>query len=476
MISRQEIMDFSREFGLTPNIIEKDYLLGWVLAGISNHGDLSSDWVFKGGTCLKKCYFETYRFSEDLDFTIKNADHCNQEFLINAFEEIADWIYEKAGIEIPRELIHFEIYANPRGKLSAQGRISYRGPLQPRGDLPRVKLDLTNDEILVLDPVNREVHHPYSDMPQEGFHILCYCFEELFAEKIRALGERLRPRDLYDVIHLYRHEDVRPDRALMMRTLEEKCRFKDMSVPTMVVLEEKPERIEIETEWDNMLGHQLPVLIPFEQFWMELPKVFDWLHRSVEKVLPPSMPLMGMAVDETWRLPAMPRAWHSTTPLEALRFAAANRLCVDLRYGGTLRLIEPYSFRRTRDGNLLLYAVKHNTGEDRSYRTDRIQGAEVTKIPFTPRYIVELAASGPIPAPLTGRGTISRSIQSTSTRTPQRRTLNLGPKYIFKCPLCGKQFAHKSYESSLNKHKNKQGYPCPGRTGIYIQNIRRNHG
>ena len=469
MISRQEIMDFSREFGLSPNIVEKDYLLGWILAGISNHGELGAEWIFKGGTCLKKCYFETYRFSEDLDFTIRNADHCNQEFLRNAFEEVADWIYERAGIDIPRELIHFEIYANPRGKLSAQGRISYRGPLQPRGDLPRVKLDLTDDEILVLDQANRDIHHPYSDRPEEGFHILCYCFEELFAEKIRALGERLRPRDLYDVIHLYRHDSIRPDRALVLRTLEEKCRFKDIPIPTMEILDKKPERNEIEVEWGNMLGHQLPVMIPFEQFWMELPKVFDWLYRSVEKVLPPPMPLMGMAIDEAWRPPAMVRAWHSTTPLEIIRFAAANRLCVDLKYGGTHRLIEPYSLRQTRDGNLLLYAVKHNTGEDRSYRTDRIQGAEVTKLAFKPRYVVELTASGPISAPLTGRETISKSIRSPSIKTPRRRrTSTLGPKYIFKCPLCGKRFSHKSYESSLNKHKDRQGYPCPGTFGIYV--------
>jgi hypothetical protein len=341
--------------------------------------------------------------------------------------------------------------------------------LQPRGDLPRVKLDLTNDEILVLDPVNREAHHPYSDRPEESFHILCYCFEELFAEKIRALGERLRPRDLYDVIHLYRHEGIRPDRAMVIRILEEKCGFRDILVPTMAILEKKPERIEIEAEWENMLGHQLPVLVPFEQFWKELPKVFEWLHRSVEKVLPAPMSLMGMAVDETWRPPTMARAWHSTTPLEVIRFAAANRLCVDLRYGGTLRLIEPYSFRQTRDGALLLYAVKHNTGEDRSYRTDRIQGAQVTKIPFTARYAVELTASGPISAPPTGRRTISKPIWSTSIRTPQtRRTPSLGPKYIFKCPLCRKQFAHKSYESSLNKHKNRQGYPCPSTIGIYV--------
>lgn len=42
MIDRQEIMDFSREFGLAQNVIEKDYMLGWLLAGISQHEELSA--------------------------------------------------------------------------------------------------------------------------------------------------------------------------------------------------------------------------------------------------------------------------------------------------------------------------------------------------------------------------------------------------------------------------------------------------
>ena len=37
--------------------------------GIAGHPVLCNR-VFKGGTCLKKCFFETYRFSEDLDFTV----------------------------------------------------------------------------------------------------------------------------------------------------------------------------------------------------------------------------------------------------------------------------------------------------------------------------------------------------------------------------------------------------------------------
>lgn len=399
-------MDFSREFGLAPNVIEKDYMLGWMLAGISHHAELSASWAFKGGTCLKKCYFETYRFSEDLDFTLTEAEHQDEDFLVNAFREIADWIYDASGIEIPRDLIRFDVYKNPRGKTSVQGRIAYRGPLQPGGDPPRMKLDLTDDEVLVADPVSREVFHPYSDTPEGGIHVPCYCFEEVFAEKIRALGERLRPRDLYDVIHLYRHDNTRQGRELILSILEAKCSFKGISVPTMEMLESKPERAELVSEWENMLGHQVPVLPPFEQFWQELPEVFDWLYRAVEKAVPAAIPVGRQPVDTFWRVPAMAQAWRTKVPLEPIRFAAANHLCVQLNYTDAkgnrkTPIIEPYSLRRTSDGNLLLYAVKHETGEDRSYRVDRIQSAEVTKISFTPRYAIELSAAGPISSPMT---------------------------------------------------------------------------
>jgi len=74
LIDRREIMDFSREFGLNANVIEKDYVIGWVLAGIANHPELDVSWVFKGGTRLKKCYFETYCLL--LDITLMNLGGC----------------------------------------------------------------------------------------------------------------------------------------------------------------------------------------------------------------------------------------------------------------------------------------------------------------------------------------------------------------------------------------------------------------
>lgn len=474
MIDRQEIMDFSREFGLVANVIEKDYVLGWMLAGIAAHPEIGKSWVFKGGTCLKKCYFETYRFSEDLDFTLTDPAHLEEPFLLETFNQISTWIYDQAGIEVPAETIRFEVYTNPRGKTSAEGRIGYRGPMQKRGDAPRIKLDLTNDELLVLEPAAREVHHPYSDRPADGILVRCYSFEEVFAEKIRALAERERPRDLYDVVHLYRHDELRPDRSLVFSTLEQKCAFKGIEVPTMQTVDSQPARAELEAEWGNMLAHQLPVLPPFEQFWYELPNVFDWLHGVAEKTIKSSIQVSGSgAVDEAWRPPSLSQAWHTTTPFEIIRFAAANRLCVDLSYQGSRRLIEPYSLRRTQDGNLLLYAVKHQTGEARSYRVDRIQGAEATQVSFIPRYLIELTPAGVISAPpVFKRATADFSPKISRPRQVKPKPLYAparnGPKYVYECTYCGKKFTRQSHDAALKPHKDKSGYPCPGRTGYLV--------
>jgi Nucleotidyl transferase AbiEii toxin, Type IV TA system len=70
VITRADIDARVAGWGRTEEVIEKDYVLGWLLWGIGSDPVLGQSWVFKGGTCLKKCYIETYRFSEDLDFTV----------------------------------------------------------------------------------------------------------------------------------------------------------------------------------------------------------------------------------------------------------------------------------------------------------------------------------------------------------------------------------------------------------------------
>lgn len=102
MIDKREILEFASTWKLTPNVVEKDYVLGWILAGISNTSALDS-WAFKGGTCLKKCFFETYRFSEDLDFTLSSESHIEENLLKKVLLDTCTWVSETAGITLPKD-------------------------------------------------------------------------------------------------------------------------------------------------------------------------------------------------------------------------------------------------------------------------------------------------------------------------------------------------------------------------------------
>ena len=105
-----------------------------------------------------------------------------------------------------------------------------------------------------------------------------------------------------------------------------------------------------------------------------------------------------MAIGETVlreRTLRLPVTREAQSYLEVIRFVAANHLCVDLQYKGSVRRIEPYSLRRTRIGNILLHATRTFDGRHRSYRIDRIQGATTTQQSFVPRYMVELRPQGP---------------------------------------------------------------------------------
>ncbi len=124
-----------------------------------------------GGTCLKKCYFETYRFSEDLDFTVTEETQLDEGYLLKAFRQMAEWVYEQSGIEIPGEQIRFKLSVLDGGRY-VEGRVYYVGPLMQKRNLARIKFDLTSKEKLVLPPQKRAVHHPYSDCPEDGIHVL----------------------------------------------------------------------------------------------------------------------------------------------------------------------------------------------------------------------------------------------------------------------------------------------------------------
>ena len=394
MIRQIEIAEAARAWGLSHHIVEKDYVIGWVLIGLSKNQRLQTQWIFKGGTCLKKCYLETYRFSEDLDFTLTLHASLDVEEITQLIRNVSDWVSQESGIEIPPDQIEFTSAPNPRGSITLRGKLGYRGPLQ-QPTHPKIQFDLTTDELIARPPIFRPIHHPYSDRPPQPVRIRCYPIEEILAEKTRAMIERCMPRDLYDIIRLFRSESLNFDEQGIHELIMQKSAHRNMAMPSLDAVNSSPRRLELESEWANMLGHQLPTLPPFETYLEELSKYFDWLEGKPISELPPIPELT--ASDSTWQQPryiSLPSDWGVTAPIEAIRFAGANRLRIQMQYIPKeglvgVREVEPYSFRLSKDGNLLFYGRNIQRPRISAYRVDRIVGVKVTTNPFVPIWRVE---------------------------------------------------------------------------------------
>jgi predicted nucleotidyltransferase component of viral defense system len=391
LIPVREITDLRAEWSLDVGVIEKDYVLGWLIAGIANEPELAATWVFKGGTCLRKCYYETYRFSEDLDFTVIDGGPETPEALAPIFARIGSWLQEEVGIDLVVDEKSFSSRRNKRGNPTAQGRLAYRGPNQPP-QLPKVKLDVTSDEIVVEQPELRPIGHQFSDGPLPGDGVISYSLTELFGEKLRALAERCRPRDLYDVVNMHRHPDLAGRAPAVAAVLARKSEHAGIEMPSAETVRSSPYRDEIEGEWENMLGHQLPrPLPPFGDFWATLDEVFAWLEGEVTITVPPRADRADL--DPALTAPRAITSWRRGFPFELIRYAGANRLKVDIDYRAEdgrwgPRRVEPYSLRWTKDGNLLLFVV-NDRGQLRAYRADRIEGVRPTDETFRPRFLVE---------------------------------------------------------------------------------------
>jgi len=154
MIGRQDILDRAAEWGLRPEVVEKDYVLGWLLSALARHAETSERWVFKGGTCLKKCFYETYRFSEDLDFSLAPDAVYTADELEQVLGEVTDQCGRESGISFSADHLRVRARQDLRGRTTFEGRVGYQGPLAIPS-WPRIKFDLTQHELVARLPTTR---------------------------------------------------------------------------------------------------------------------------------------------------------------------------------------------------------------------------------------------------------------------------------------------------------------------------------
>lgn len=466
MIRKQDILDRAAEWRLRPDVVEKDYVLGWLLAALAL-SDVRTTWVFKGGTCIKKCFFETYRFSEDLDFSLAPEAPYTEEALRETLQDLARTAAELSGVEFPADRVEVRVQRNRQGQPTFQGRIAYRGPLGVP-TFPRVLLDITQHESILDAPIERAVFHPYPDAPADSLAVVTYSFNELLAEKLRALLERSRPRDLYDVVFLLENSPESFDLAIARDVFHGKCASKQITPPSVAQLVQVVSAApELRSEWSNMLAHQLPVLPVVDEFLQRLPLLLAWVDEP--QAVPPEIRLTAVAgrPGETLVAPAGIQYWGSGLPLEAIRFAGANRLLVEFDYHGRHRVTEPYSLRRAQTtGNLLFYGWEQASAQIKAFKVAEMGNVRASATSFNPRYRVEFTPHGGVSAPATAHPIRISYARPRPTRVSRRS----GPTYVFECTYCGKRFRHAKNDSKLRKHKQKNvDWDCPGRHGYFVE-------
>lgn len=410
MIRKQEITAIATALQLLPSTVEKDYVLSWVLYGISQNEKIS-EWLFKGGTCLKKCYFETYRFSEDLDFTVPKGAIYDENNIKVALNNIADFVYENSGINLRARELELKESINKNNHKTYIAKYTYLGPLNlPSRNQQRIKFDITDDEIIVDAYDMRDVFHMYSDASDPPAKIRCYSVNEILAEKTRAIFERQgRARDIYDIVNISRNFRDHIDTDIARKGLREKFSFKSLPEPSVDLIFSQLDLSQLKAAWQDQLGHQLEVLPPVESFFNDLRPALSWWidahpietplraisHVKGEISLPrvhfPEFEI-GQARNINFRASA---SISASREIDHIRYAARNRLCIEIEYNGIKRLIEPYSLRQKNTGNLLLYAYElikadGSSNQIKAYKINEISNAEVKQQAFLPRYLIEL--------------------------------------------------------------------------------------
>lgn len=267
MIRPQEIQQKARKEGVRDAQIEKDYILSWILTGVSHNELLSKHLCFKGGTVLKKFYFKDYRHSEDLDFTLLDKTITNEQ-IKSAFEEAFEFIKEEANIDL--SIVEFGEHATD----NINFYIGYNGVLGSSGK--KVKVDISKDELLQFDLEEKLLFTTYSDHIDST--LKCYSLPEVITEKLRSLLSRQQPRDFYDLWYLTEVENF--DLSDYHFEFETKTKYKGLNPNN---LERRIDKIipVFKSKWESSIKEQIKDLLPFEQISRELGRHFRKLFKKV---------------------------------------------------------------------------------------------------------------------------------------------------------------------------------------------------
>jgi predicted nucleotidyltransferase component of viral defense system len=219
LITTAELHRIAEQEGLRFDQVERDYVIVWLLSSLAELLGGSKKWVFKGGTCLRHCYYPGYRFSEDIDFSCRPGGD-NAAESRDVLETATGTIEGRIGLDFVVRHGH-----QSPGQEQLEIPVQYSRGGARRSGLPAVKIHLTFDEPVLVQPELCRVKPAYADLPP--FDIYAYSKLEIVAEKMRSLLQQQdkwpRPRDLYDLWFMLCHRSETLPRNELKLLFASKC-------------------------------------------------------------------------------------------------------------------------------------------------------------------------------------------------------------------------------------------------------------
>lgn len=259
---RKKLEEASRKTSLRLDIIQQDYLLSWALIGIYEHPILKNSLSFKGGTCLKKCYFGNYRFSQDLDFTAKTSLPKSEDLLHLLLEVTRNT--QKQMNEFAPILLFLNKYEekNPHPDGQDAFTINAQFPWQ-REPLTKIMIEISREETLVFPTVSKKLIHDYEEPIESNIQV--YSLEEIILEKLRAILQhtkkiherdwnRSRSRDYYDLWRIFTSFEKHLSLENARHLLSLKCQNKDVTFKNIDAFFDEKMIFNVQKTWNQWLS------------------------------------------------------------------------------------------------------------------------------------------------------------------------------------------------------------------------------
>ncbi len=165
----------------TDEQVEQDLVLSRLIIEIANHPLLGDELIFRGGTCFHKLWLaRPWRYSEDLDYVRRTGGGVGP--VLDAIRDVAATV----GFDDVRT----QIGKHPKARL----RSTFVG-----GTRLQVKIEMNTFERSPAQPVLARPMEIDSPWFRGRADVATFTLEELIATKIRALYQRRKGRDLFDM-------------------------------------------------------------------------------------------------------------------------------------------------------------------------------------------------------------------------------------------------------------------------------------